>query len=163
MKILVSATIMRCVGVGQPKTHVRNLIPRFSILSCVVVCLCAFISGCGKSEVRLPVYKVSGKVVQNGTGLANASVVFHAKEKKEGFVAPRATTAADGSFELTTYAKGDGAPVGDYQVTISLWVTDKPEIGATNHLPPELSLPESSGLKATVAASENALEPFKIP
>jgi hypothetical protein len=46
-------------------------------------------------------------------------IVFHyqgaGREKVQN---PMATVAKDGSFELTTYAHADGAPEGEYGITI---------------------------------------------
>jgi hypothetical protein len=120
-------------------------------------------SGCGKKEVRLPTHKVTGKVTQAGVGLPNATVIFHSKNPVEGFIKPRATTKENGEFEMTTYETGDGSPVGDYDVTISQWLAIDPAAGAKNQLPPELSVPETSGFKATVKETDNVLPAFEIP
>jgi hypothetical protein len=131
-----------------------SLLPVFLILSC---------SGCGKKEVRLPTHKVSGKVTLAGVGLPNATVIFHSKNPVEGFIKPRATTKENGEFEMTTYESGDGSPVGDYDVTISQWLAIDPAAGAKNQLPPELSVPETSGFKASVKEADNVLPAFEIP
>ncbi len=119
-------------------------------------------TGCNDGEVRLPTHKVSGKVLKNGTGVANATVVFHANRTELGFMKPRAITKTDGSFELTTYKANDGAPFGEYEVSIEQWLTDRPDEGPRNRLPTALGNPAKSGLKATVARTENHLKPFEL-
>lgn len=129
----------------------------------IVACCCIVTaSGCAKEESRLPTHKVSGKVVKKGVGVPNATVVFHAKNPQEGFLKPRAISNANGEFTLTTYDSGDGAPIGEYEVTIEQWLNDNPLIGATNRLPAKLGTPNTSGLKANVAATQNTLSPFEV-
>ena len=130
----------------------------FSVLLSVIVLM----SGCSERDVRLPTHKVSGKVTQNGKGVPNATVILHANRTEEGFIKPRAITKQDGSFELTTYESGDGAPVGDYEVSIEQWVRVQPDEPPANRLPPALSKPSTSGLKAVVAAAEKTLSPFEL-
>lgn len=86
--------------------------------------------GCGQNEFRHSVFPASGKVTQNGKPVANAIVVFHPSDPKtiripEGqqgieIANPTTTTDENGSFRLSTYLAEDGAPVGDYKVTVIL-------------------------------------------
>ena len=131
-------------------------------LAALSIGLAVSLTGCNDEEVRLPTYKVSGKVVRNGTGVANATVVFHANRTELGLVKPRAITTSDGSFEMTTYEASDGAPFGEYEVSVEQWLTDKPDEGPRNRLPTALGNPAKSGLKAIVAATENVLKPFEL-
>ena len=131
-------------------------------LAALTIGLAVSFTGCNDVEVRLPTHKVSGKVVRNGTAVANATVVFHANPTELGLIKPRAITKADGSFELTTYEAKDGAPCGVYEVSVEQWLTDKPDEGPRNRLPTALSNPAKSGLKAIVAATENVLKPFDL-
>jgi hypothetical protein len=87
---------------------------------------CAFVllvcaAGCGGDSRPTPV-PAGGKVAYRKSALpVGALVVFHpadpATEKVIGGK-PFAKVKDDGTFELTTYAEGDGAPPGDYGVTI---------------------------------------------
>ena len=81
---------------------------------------------------------------------------------EEGFIKPRAITKPDGTFEMTTYESGDGAPAGTYEVSIEQWLRAKPEESPENQLPAVLSNPSTSGLKATVADAVNDLSPFEL-
>ena len=132
------------------------------ILLVMIACCIATIVGCGKEETRLPTYKVTGKVVKKGVGVPNATVIFHAKIPPKGFIKPRAISNAHGEFTLTTYVLGDGAPEGEYEITLEQWLNDNPQVGATNRLPKKLGSPSASGLKASVAATQNTLSPFEI-
>jgi len=66
------------------------------------------LAGC-EPEERLKVYPVQGKVLVVGTPAGNASVFFYPCDPAQQRV-PTATTAADGTFSLTTVVWGDGAP-----------------------------------------------------
>jgi hypothetical protein len=87
-------------------------------------------SGCAKSpppiKGKLPLFPVEGKLVMNGEPMANATILFHPVRKMPDGAAhqrPRAVAGSDGSFKVSTYANDDGAPAGEYKVTIS-WKGD---------------------------------------
>jgi hypothetical protein len=95
----------------------------------------------------------------------NAFVTFHptANADKKAKT-PFAIAKDDGSFELTTYRPGDGAPAGEYAVTVS-WF--KPATGTSADdgigeelLPARYQRPESSGLKATI--KEGSADPVTL-
>ncbi|MBX3420915.1 MAG: carboxypeptidase regulatory-like domain-containing protein [Pirellulaceae bacterium] len=97
------------------------------------------------------------------TPIRDATVVLHpVTELSDEAIRPRALTDADGKFRLTTYKQHDGAPAGEYRVTIQKWTTDKPDEGPKNRLNPKLAVPETSGLTATIQDGENKLQDFKI-
>jgi len=78
------------------------------------------IVGCG--EAKLATVPAGGKVMfKKSTPAAGALVVFHpvddAFERKIGGK-PFATVKDDGSFKLTTKEQDDGAPEGEYNVTV---------------------------------------------
>ena len=70
---------------------------------------------------------------------------------------------ADGSFQIGTYGVKDGAPTGQYTVTL-VWKTE-PKGGdddQVNLLPVRYMYPFSSGLTAQVKEGPNQLEPFQL-
>ena len=80
--------------------------------------LTLLVLGCS-GDGRPPALKAGGKVVYQGKPANGALVVFHPQGKdRENGPKPVATTADDGSFQLTTYNENDGAPAGDYLATI---------------------------------------------
>src|SRR5688572_17397354 len=85
--------------------------------------------GCGPKEQRVPVFPVKGSVFVNGKAAEKALVIFHPLGDADP-KAPRSTgeVAADGSFTLSTYTSGDGAPAGDYAVTVT-WAEGSSAIG----------------------------------
>jgi hypothetical protein len=61
---------------------------------------------------------VQGTVLYKGQPLGGALVTFHPKETKDIHeIPPTGLTGADGTFSVTTGRK-DGAPAGEYVVTI---------------------------------------------
>ena len=95
----------------------------------------------------------------DGKPLAEAIVVMHpVSGDVEGGQKPLATTDAGGRFSMTTFFSGDGAPPGDYAVTIELrahrmlgeeLVRDGP-----NLLPSRYARPDTSGFRCQVTDSE---------
>lgn len=121
------------------------------------------VAGCDGGPSRVAVYPVTGVLVANGNPLANATVVFHpVSDLGPDVPKPRGTTAADGRFTLTTYDGNDGAPAGEYRVTVQQWATVRPDGGPENRLPARFAAPESSGLTATVTAGPNELKPISL-
>ena len=82
--------------------------------------LWAIVLGCalGCSD-GLPnqVYPVTGRLLVGDKPAAGAHLAFHAIDQRI-VSRPVAITESDGSFRLMTYAANDGAPAGDYVVTI---------------------------------------------
>ncbi len=82
--------------------------------------LCLSLCGCGKKHGDRPaVHPVSGKLLVAGKPAANAEVVLYPLGGEEmSLVRPHAVVEADGSYHLTTFATRDGAPAGDFAVTV---------------------------------------------
>ena len=65
------------------------------------------------------VYHAQGQATLDGKPIANASIWLDPVWTKEpGFPRPHAISQADGSFVLETYDKEDGAPEGEYKVSV---------------------------------------------
>lgn len=119
---------------------------------------------------RRPVFPVSGQVMYHGKPTPDALVIFHPISDPDPS-APRPLTRVnpDGSFTLTTYEMNDGAPAGEYTVTIT-WVKDidngntaKEDIKPAKHLLPErYSKVETSGLKVEIKKEKNKLAAFNL-
>lgn len=89
--------------------------------------------GCGNGEPpRLAGFPVHGKLLVDGKPAERAEVTLHSKkplaDETGRPVFPYAIVGADGTFDVMTYADGDGAPVGEYVLTVT-WPRVKTEGG----------------------------------
>lgn len=83
-----------------------------------------FAAGCARGDAgaaRIAVHPVGGKLLVADRPAANARLAFH--PVGGGGLRPVGVTGPDGGFALTTYSSGDGAPEGEYVVTV-LWPND---------------------------------------
>jgi len=135
----------------------------------VLAAVAAF-AGCseGGSGLKVPVFPVKGSVEFDGEPASGAFVVFHPKTPaKPGEESPRSTAQVqtDGTFEVTTASQADGAPAGDYAVTV-LWTKPIKQgndtVAGPNVIPPIYSSPDSTPLSVTIKDAPNQIEPFKI-
>lgn len=143
--------------------------------------------GCQSGTAENPrTYPTTGTVTLNGEPVEGATVSY--VPQGEGQTAVGVTNAA-GKYELTTFAKGDGALPGSYQVKVVKFegaesepVTGEaapgaiegdesyvpPDDGAapapvsTNQLPEKYADPVQSGLTATISEGENAPQDFSL-
>src|SRR3954451_10611408 len=76
-------------------------------------------TGCGRSDKNhVAVHPVQGAIQFRGLPVEGAFVSLHPKSATVSIPTPRATVAKDGTFTVTTYDGNDGAPEGDYVLTI---------------------------------------------
>jgi hypothetical protein len=97
--------------------------------ACAVAVVAVVLSSCGDGRVK--VYPAHGKVVdEKGKPAAGALVMFHPVSPPGGNVEAVVCTAdADGVYRLTTYTAGDGAPAGQYVVTVCWYEPKKSPFG----------------------------------
>jgi hypothetical protein len=117
------------------------------------------------SSGRKPVHPVRGRVLVNGKPAAQTQVLFHPADSSEAELRPTGQTDDQGYFTLTSYANSDGAPEGDYAVTVT-WFrvarSGKEELVPCNVLPQRYASRQTSQLRATVTAGDNELTPFRL-
>jgi hypothetical protein len=96
--------------------------------------------------------------------LAEARVVFHPVASTQRSL--MAITDSRGEFSLTTYEPNDGAPAGEYRVTVEyrelVQEGDEMVRAGANLLPANYASQADSGLRCTVNAEKNQLEPFRL-
>lgn len=130
--------------------------------------------GCGDSRPKA--IPVSGKVTYKGKEVpVGALVVFHptdpAREKQIGGK-PFGKVGDDGTFTLTTYTTGDGAPEGEYGVTVE-WrppaqsetkfqLSAEGSSAAPNKLQGKFSDPRNPFTKVTVKAGSDNKFSFDV-
>jgi hypothetical protein len=112
--------------------------------------------------------KVTGKVTYKGVPAEGAMIVFHprAQNPKES-VRPAAVVGPDGNYSLKT-AGVEGAPPGDYDVTI-VWEKPIPPAARKPNgddradvLEGRYARPGTSGLSATIQPGQTELQPFDL-
>jgi hypothetical protein len=127
----------------------------------------AAVAGCDSGAGKVAVHPVRGQVLYDGRPAAGVQVYFlptSAPGVPEVPANPHGVTGADGRFALGTFADGDGAAAGGYQVVL--------------HWPPEPKYEDEetkedrlmgwytaarSKLTAEVKAGDNDLRPFNLP
>ena len=80
------------------------------------------LSACGR-QVHREVYPVEGILLADGSPAANASVAFHPLHSGKSARCAVGRTDQSGKFRLTTNSDSDGAPLGDYAVTV-VWIDE---------------------------------------
>lgn len=130
-----------------------------------LVALCA-LAGCGGAPDRVPVYPAGGSLAHDGKPAVGAIVILHPADPASAPIKPRGKVKADGTYRLTTYDTGDGAPAGAYAVTV-YWPRppapgqpdndDGPDRLGGRHLRPDQPV-----ARVTVVAGDNALEPINL-
>jgi hypothetical protein len=117
-----------------------------------------------------PVFPVHGKVLFRGKPAAGALVVLHSMgPSTPQQERPRAVVEDDGSFSVSTFAAKDGAPAGDYAVSIN-WKSKTvktpgrkgPAKKVPTNFPKRYENPKTSGLVVRVQEGPNELRPFDI-
>lgn len=132
---------------------------KLHLLVLVLTLLC---SAC--SSGRKPVQQVRGQILVDGKPAAQAQVLFHPAEGGNDAPHPTGQTDDEGYFNLTSYVNGDGAPPGDYLVTVTWFrvYTGGQEVVRYNALPPRYANPKSSQLQASVAKGNDELSPLQL-
>ena len=110
------------------------------------------------------VFPVRGKVLVQNQPAVGAFVLFVPVNEAAGATdpRPRAYVEADGTFHIETYGSKDGAPNGDYFVSIT-WpqMVDGREDGP-DRLRGRYADAAKSGLRATVKDGPTELETFDL-
>ena len=79
-------------------------------------------------------------------------------------VLPTANVKPDGSFVVTTYKSGDGAPPGEYVVTVAWYKIDKDGAVGPNVIPEQYANPKTSPIKVTITSpGPTTIEPTAMP
>ncbi|HVS35033.1 MAG TPA: hypothetical protein VMS17_05585 [Gemmataceae bacterium] len=130
------------------------------------VCTVVALAACGCGNGRTPVYPVHGEVHVDGQLPVHALVTFHpVAGDGTGVVLPTGQVDDKGRFTLTSYVSGDGAPEGEYRVTVAWFLSsgrlndDSPPV---NCLPSRYARPDTTPLRAVVRKGGVDLEPFQL-
>jgi hypothetical protein len=122
------------------------------------------------SDGRRPVFPVQGQVLFEDKPTPGAMVIFHpVNDPDPRAPRPIARIGADGTFKPTTYATGDGAPAGTYDVTVT-WIADVDNQNVSkedyrepkNGVPDIYGKPDTAGLRIEIKKAPNDLTPFRL-
>lgn len=83
------------------------------LLGCLIL-------GCGGDSSYKPtvaVFPARGKLEYQGKPLAGVTLIFNPVDENQK-IKPQATTDAEGNFAATTFSTGDGAPEGEFIITL---------------------------------------------
>jgi hypothetical protein len=134
-------------------------------LAVATLSMCCLAGCSGKSE-RLAVHPVEGQVHYQGKPLAHALIALHpAHPADPSFPHAQATTDQSGKFHISTYEAHDGAPVGEYSITVvcySLVGSPGNYQPGPNVLPAKYSRPETSQLSVQIKANSNVLDVIRL-
>lgn len=114
----------------------------------------------GTRRKTVPVFPTTGTVTLDGQPLADAIVTFYRTTKEKGttryaYVCDSLTDDV-GRYKMTTYSRFDGAPAGEYVVTIIKTGKGYDRSGETkNYLPEHYATPEVSALKISIREGSN--------
>ncbi|MFY9256959.1 MAG: hypothetical protein WAO83_26135 [Fuerstiella sp.] len=124
-------------------------------------------AGCGDAvdPTQRPVAPALGRVLFKGEPIPDASIRFHpVTEPDDGkpVFLPRAIVDEAGNYFVTTYSYADGAPVGEYRVSLS-WqgpmegVSEDDEDKLKELLPKKYTSPASSGITVVISEGQNII------
>jgi len=125
--------------------------------------------GCRRASPQFelrPTFPVEGRVLIQGKPAEGVQVFFHPRDASQRGK-PRGITDAEGRFHLRTYHDGDGAPAGEYAVTLYWPAAYNPKVPVEDQMPPDrlgerFMDPARSSMRATVSAGPTTLPPFEI-
>ena len=125
--------------------------------------------GCRRASPQFesrPTFPVEGRVLIQGKPTEGVQVFLHPQDASQRGK-PRGVTDVEGRFRLRTYHDGDGAPAGEYTVTVYWPALNNSQVPVEDQLPPDrlgqrFMSPKDSLLRATVTAGSTTLPPFEI-
>jgi hypothetical protein len=150
---------------NSDKGHFVN---RADLFLKITLSFCGLLAGCSRTLPKdaVPVFPVTGTFTYLGKPMNGALVTFHSSNSN---MTALGTADAMGKYSLTTYLTNDGAPAGDYNVTIH-WPIENHRPPADDPDPPmppdrlqdAYSNIKNPKLRATVARQPNTLN-FTLP
>ena len=129
-----------------------------------VFCLCLCLASCSSKYGDHPPYPTSGQILVDGQPVPKGVQVtfFHEGDWGEKTIVPMALTDDEGKFEMTTYGTNDGAPAGDYKVTVEWPAYRRGRNRGPDKFGGTYAKKETSGLTAHVEKGKNQLPPFEL-
>lgn len=122
--------------------------------------------GCSDSAPQtVATYPVEAPITFQGKPAPGAFVAFHPVTPSEEVPAPRGVVTRDGQLKVSTFNGGDGAPEGEYILTVQ-WSRPVKRgdelVPGPNVIPKKYASPQTSNLRVRIAAGENKLDPIRL-
>jgi hypothetical protein len=140
-------------------------LPVYSALT-FLTALLPLAAGCSDaSHERAATFPVEGIVLFKGQPIPGAFVVLHPRSALPNVPTPRASVSSDGALKVSTYYGGDGAPVGEYVLTVEWYRPVKhgqEQIAGPNVIPRKYASARTSDLVVSAAAKPNKLPPINL-
>lgn len=134
------------------------------LYAAVVVAGCVVFQGCGGNDWHAKTHPTRGRLTVNGQPAGGAVVELHSTGETKPDVRnsrPWAVVQEDGTYTLSTYESGDGAPLGEYALVVR-WPPDVNQPSLVDRLGNAYSRPEKSKWRVTINEGENELPPVEI-
>jgi len=133
---------------------------------CGIAVTAVALVGCSQATSnRTPVYPAKGTITFKGQPISGALVALHPKTPVAGTPNPRANVEKDGAFNVSTYVTADGAPEGDYTLTV-LWYKPVKKgtdvVSGPNVIPAKYANPNTSNLVVSIKQGENDLPAISL-
>lgn len=155
---------MKVLSYAVPRSGLADMQSSMMLPAAVGAAILAImLVGCGKRQGdRGTLYPAEGQVFLNQEPLAGALVVLYPKGESGANSTPsRAQTGPDGRFRVGTLAPGDGAPEGEYAVTVIRYPMQKQSDGGyaagANDLPKKYTNPTTTDLRVQVSEGKSSL------
>ncbi len=133
----------------------------------VVVVAAAVLLGCGRGEVRLATVPVKGTLYLDDKVFGPAVLQLTPEPPNEAMPVVNAFVKKDGTFEMKTYADGDGAPVGKYNIILSRDAIEMGPVPATKPLTVEVMEMPGKGVQTLdiklVSSGGDMISPLPPP
>lgn len=135
-------------------------------LAATMLLLAAALAGCSR-PAGPPCFPVRGTVIHDGKPLAEVMVVLHPlTPPTDPFPLPLGYTDGQGKFQLQTLNPGDGAPAGEYAITLELRELRRSGEEMTrdgkNLLPSRYATPKTTPLRVTVVEGPNEVPAIAV-
>jgi hypothetical protein len=121
--------------------------------------------GCGRNDGFKPTIPMRGQILCDGQPPIGASIILYPKDAPDPRVRPSGKVGSDGWYTLSTYYTNDGAPAGNYAVSL-VWLPDGWSGGGGE--PPDkfhgrYRNPETSGLQVEIVRGSDHLPTITLP
>ncbi|MCC9599532.1 hypothetical protein LOC67_03090 [Stieleria sp. JC731] len=119
--------------------------------------------GCGKEAWKSATYPAGGSFTVNGKPAVGAVVelVSLGQPPDERNSRPWAIVKEDGSYTLSTYESEDGAPVGNYAITLR-WPPDVTQPSFEDQLGGKYTTARATQWSVEIKEGENSIDPIVI-